>query len=341
MLSFKKKIAELSLSLGFEAIGIAPPKPSSHRQYVNWVQSGYHGEMQYLANRLEERHNPSLLLPGVQSIIVVAKNYLIPKELPLVDYPTGKIARYAWGDDYHDCIKSRLQQICGFITEETHGGHQCRLFVDSSPVMETDMAAQTQIGWKGKNTITVNKQMGQYFVLGGILTTLPLEPDLPHPNLCGTCQRCLLACPTKAFTAPYILDARRCISYLTIEYKGIIPEELRPLIGNRVFGCDSCIEVCPWNRFACTDISNFFNLKEEFQFPDLIDWMGLDEEQFRRLFKNTPVFRIKRKRLLRNVAIALGNTHDLSAIPVLTKALEDKEPLIRIHAEWAIHQIKS
>lgn len=341
MFSIKQRIIEYTLSLGFDSVGIPLLKPSTWLQYAEWIQNGYHGEMAFLANRLEERRDPSLLLPGVQSIILVAKNYYIPEPEILPDRPAGKIARFARGTDYHDGLKIPLQKITKFITEQTQGEHQCRIFVDSSPVMETDLAAQTQIGWKGKNTVLVNKQQGQYFLLGGILTTLPLEADKPHPNLCGTCQQCLSACPVKAFTAPHILDARRCISYLTIEYKGIIPEELRPLIGNRIFGCDACIETCPWNRFAKKDNSIFFHPRKQWNTPDLIEWMGIDNDTFSKLFKGTPVYRIKRKRLLRNIAIALGNSHDQRAIPVLRNAVQEKEPLIQIHADWAIQQIEN
>lgn len=337
----KQQIIQHAHSLGLDAIGFAPPAPRSWAEYSAWLAQGYHGEMHYLARRAEERKDPCQLLPGAQSVILVAKNYRAdnrktPDSSP---NPTGIIAQYSRGNDYHDVMKEKLQKISLFIHEETAEKHKTRIFVDSSPVMEIDLAAQTQLGWKGKNTVLVNPKLGQYFVLAGILTTLPLEPDTPHAPQCGTCTKCLDACPTHAFDAPYKLDARKCISYWTIEFKGIIPENIRPLLGTRIFGCDDCISVCPWNRFARFNETAYFAPRVEFQAPDLIEWMRMDQEGFRTRFKGTPIFRLKRKRLLRNVAIALGNLRDKRALPVLHKARDEEEELIRVHANWAIQEM--
>lgn len=339
----KQSLIDYALSLGFEAVGVCSPTPKTWDQYKKWIDYGYQGTMSYLQHRAKERKDPSLLLTDVQSCILVAKNYKIQCKTSIdqKNSPTGRIAQYAWGMDYHDCIREKLHVICDFIHQKSNGQYQSRVFVDSAPVMETDLAAQTAIGWKGKNTILINPNLGQWFLLGGILTTLPLESDKPHPNHCGKCQRCLDQCPTQAFVAPYILDARKCISYWTIEYKGIIPEKIRPLLGNRIFGCDDCIRVCPWNRFAKTAFVDFFHSRPEFAAVPLIEWMKMDQTMFRVLLKGTPIFRLKRKRFLRNVAIALGNSGNRQAIPVLEKANQDSEELIRIHAEWALQQLRT
>ncbi|MDX9753659.1 MAG: tRNA epoxyqueuosine(34) reductase QueG [bacterium] len=338
----KASLQSLAFRLGFDAIGFAPPTPSTWNAYAAWIQQEYHGTMTYLANRLDERREPGLLLDNVQTVILLAKSYLEeePPGQP-AQGPTGRIARYGWGLDYHDVLRARAQILCDWITSQTLGQHRCRIFVDSSPVMETDLAAQTHIGWKGKNTVLVSPALGQWFLLSGILTTWSLEPDEPTPSHCGRCQRCLDACPTQAFVAPYVLDARKCISYWTIEYKGIIPEDIRPSLGNHIFGCDECIAVCPWNRFAQTAPTQFFHSRPELATVPLIEWMRMDQPTFKSLFHGTPIERLKRKRLLRNVAIALGNSDDPEAIPALRQASQDPEELIRIHATWALHRLLS
>jgi epoxyqueuosine reductase len=332
----KETIRRLAYELGFNAAGFAPPRPTTWEHYKEWIKQNYHGEMGYLARRINERREPSTLLPDVKSVILVAKRYPCPEP----SERSTPMAGYAAREDYHDVFKEKLVAFGQQITETAGGGCQVRPFVDSSPVMETDLAAQTGIGWKGKNTVLVSRSMGQYFLLGGLLTTLPLPPDTPHKPQCGSCTRCLDACPTHAFIAPYLMDARKCISYWTIEYKGVIPEEVRPMLGTHIFGCDDCIAVCPWNRFAVDVSSGFLPTRPELAEPDLLEWMRMDQDTFRTLFKGTPVFRLKRKRLLRNIAIALGNLGDPKAIPVLEQAVRDREELIRVHAEWALERLQ-
>jgi epoxyqueuosine reductase len=295
--------------------------------------------MNYMERGEEKRCDPEKVLPGARSIIVLALNYFQGKEERRSQTAaTGKIARYAWGDDYHELIEAKLEEIDQFL--RGFGGHQ-KCYVDTGPILERDHAAQAGIGWHGKNTMLIDEQLGTWFFLAEILTTLELPPDAPVPDRCGTCVRCIKACPTGAITAPHRLDARRCISYLTIELKGSIPLELRPLIGDRIFGCDDCLDVCPWNRFAQVSHETAFSARPSTVGMTLREYLGLTDEEFRALFRNSPIKRIKRRGLLRNVCVALGNVGSVSDIPALERAAADPEPLVAEHAAWAIDQIRA
>ena len=248
----------------------------------------------------------------------------------------GRIARYAWGDDYHEVMLDRLRPLDDFLRR--HGGEQ-KFYVDTGPVLERDFAAEAGIGWHGKSTMLLDRKLGTWFFLGEILTSLELPPDAPQKAMCGSCTRCITACPTGAITEPNRLDARRCISYLTIELKGSIPLEFRPLIGDRIYGCDTCLDVCPWNRFAAVARESAFAARPATAAMQLRDYLSLDDGQFRALFRGSPIKRIKRRGLLRNVCVALGNVGNRDDLPALEQAARDPEPLIAEHAAWAVAEI--
>jgi epoxyqueuosine reductase len=335
---FKKELIAFARELGFDSCRVAPCAPPPHAaEFRNWLQEGAAGEMSYMGRDEEKRCNPQKVLPGARSVIVVALNYFqgdtIRRSQTLT---TGKIARYAWGDDYHNLIATKLDKIDNFLRQ--FGGRQ-KCYVDTGPILERDYAAQAGIGWHGKSTMLIDPRLGTWFFLGEILTTLELPADSPQRDRCGTCERCITACPTGAITAPHRLDARRCISYLTIELKGSIPLELRPLIGNRIFGCDDCLNACPWNRFAQASRETAFSARRSTTGMELREYLKLNDAEFRSLFRNSPIKRVKRRGFLRNVCIALGNVGDLSDLPALECAAADPEPLIAEHAAWAITRI--
>jgi epoxyqueuosine reductase len=332
----KVHIKAKARELGFDLCGVTSADPPAHEEkFRQWLQDGHHGEMSYMARRVEWRTDLRNVLPGAKSVIVAGMNYGRGARLCA---PTGLIARYARGQDYHEFMGAKLEQLSTFI-RSLGPSVQTKAYVDTGPVLERDLAQRAGIGWIGKHTNLISRDLGNWFFLGEILTTLELEPDRPEREYCGTCTRCITACPTQAIRAPYVLDARRCISYLTIELKGSIPVEFRPLIGNRIFGCDDCLEVCPWNRFA--QIANTLKLERaDLQQPDLIELMGLTEAQFRARFAGTPIARIKRRGLLRNVAVALGNAGGAEAIPVLERAHNEQDPLLQEHAAWALIEIR-
>ena len=289
--------------------------------------------MAWLARGEEKRCDPQQVLAGARSIIVVALNYWQGEpEAPASPAVSGRIARYAWGDDYHDVMLSKLEQLSEFLAEQ--GGRQ-KCYVDTGPILERDHAAEAGIGWHGKSTMLIDPTLGTWFFLAEILTTLELPGDAPQPARCGTCVRCITACPTGAITEAHRLDARRCISYLTIELKGSIPLEFRPLIGDRIYGCDDCLDACPWNRFAVVSREAAFAAGPATRMP-LRDYLGLDEAQFRALFRSSPIKRIKRQGFLRNVCVALGNVGNRLDLPALQRAASDPQPLIAEHAAWAI-----
>jgi epoxyqueuosine reductase len=330
----KAQIKATARALGFDLCGITTADPPPHAgQFLRWLEAGHHGEMAYMARRTDSRANLQHVLPGAKSLIVVGMNYCPRSDQPSV------IARYARGADYHAILLEKLESLA-LSLRQFDESVRSKCYVDTGPVLERDLAQRAGIGWIGKHTNLISRHLGNWFFLGEILTTLALDPDPPEREYCGTCARCIAACPTQAIRAPYVLDARRCISYLTIELRGAIPVELRPLIGSRIFGCDDCLEVCPWNRFAKT--ANTLRLdRGDLHNPDLIEWMGLTEDEFRARFAGTPIARIKRRGLLRNVAVALGNVGDESAIPALQRALGDPEPLVREHAGWAVARIRA
>jgi epoxyqueuosine reductase len=336
----KQQLISFAREIGFDSCRVAACGSAPHAdEFRNWLDEGGHGEMSYMERGEEKRCDPREVLPDASSIVVLAMNYF-QGGTDAGDTPaaTGKIARYAWGDDYHDLIESKLDKIDEFL--RTFGGQQ-KCYVDTGPVLERDHAAQAGIGWHGKSTMLLDERLGTWFFLAEVLTTLELPADKPLPDRCGTCERCIRACPTGAITAPHRLDARRCISYLTIELKGSVPLELRPLIGDRIFGCDDCLDACPWNRFAQISQETAFAARHSTTGMSLRDYLNLDDNEFRALFRNSPIKRIKRRGFLRNVCVALGNVGNASDLPVLDRAAADPEPLIAEHAKWAIHQIRS
>jgi epoxyqueuosine reductase len=321
--------------LGFEVCRVASAeKPPHAEEFRQWLGEEKHGDMAWLARNADRRTDPNLVLPGVRSIVVLGMNYW--QREPAPHAAAGRIARYAWGDDYHDIIEPRLWQLDAWL--QKHGGAQ-RQYVDTGPVLERDIAARAGAGWQGKSTMLIHPKLGTWLFLATILTTLELPPDESSHDHCGKCTRCITACPTGAITAPQKLDARLCISYLTIENKGAIPEALRPLLGDRIYGCDDCLDACPWNRFAQESHEARFAARGFVGMP-LRDFLALDDDAFRALFRGSPIKRIKRPRFLRNVCVALGNTGTADDLPALEIAARDPDPLIAEHAQWAAKRIK-
>jgi epoxyqueuosine reductase len=336
-----------ALALGFNLIGLTPAAPSPRLDaYLRWLEGGLHGTMGYLArpDRLARRRDLNVILPGVRSLIMVGLDYHalnMPAAL-LTDPARGRIAAYAWGLDYHNLMAPRLEALAGWLRQAS--GHEIahRVYVDTGAVLERSHAQLAGLGFIGKNTLLIHPRRGSYFFLGEILTDLAFDVyDTPHAEtMCGTCNRCRAACPTDAFPAPYVLDARRCISYLTIEHKGWIDPALRPLMGNWVMGCDICQEVCPFSRFARpTGESAFLPVSLDRAAPPLLDLLRLDENSFRARFEGSPVLRLKRDRLVRNACIAAGNWGSPSAVPALNDLLHDPSALVRGHAAWALGRI--
>jgi epoxyqueuosine reductase len=337
--TLKQEIIDRAAALGFDSCKVAPAGPPQYgREFQAWLGDGAAGEMEWMTRGAEKRADPQKVLPGARSVIVVALNYFQgdPPAQSLAA-AAGRIARYAWGDDYHELMLLKLEKLSGFLSEQ--GGIQ-KCYVDTGPILERDYAAEAGVGWHGKSTMLIDPNLGTWFFLGEILTTLELPADAPQEPRCGTCQRCIVACPTGAITEPHRLDARRCISYLTIELKGSIPLELRPLIGDRIYGCDDCLDACPWNRFASISREAAFAAGPGIGRP-LRDYLSLDDVAFRALFRRSPIRRIKRRGFLRNVCVALGNVGDHEDLPALQCAACDAEPLIAEHAAWAIDQIEA
>jgi epoxyqueuosine reductase len=349
----KQAIQRRARELGFDACRItsaAPPQTAAH--FENWLSSGCHGEMAYLQRNAAKRVDPDRVLAGARSIVTLAASYAAPAagpakegEYPIYHGPKnlipGVIARYAQHDDYHDVLGLRLKDLTAFVNGLGGPLSRSLWYVDTGPLLERDLAERAGLGFIGKHTNLISRQLGNWFFLAEIITSLELEPDLPEHNRCGSCTRCLAACPTQAITAPFQLDARRCISYLTIELKGPIPVELRPLIGNRIYGCDDCLAACPWNRFARQGQIMRNHTRPDLSTPDLSELLALDEAAFRQRFANTPLLRPKRRGLLRNVCVALGNIRDARALPVLQRAASDSDPLVAEHALWAIGRIQA
>src|SRR6266404_2961116 len=336
----KARLVSFARELGFDSCRVAACNAPAHaNDFREWLRDGAHGEMNYMQRGEEKRCDPQSILPGARSIVVFALNYFQEERMHRRSETAakGRIARYAWGEDYHDVIGTKLNRIDEFLG--SFGGQQ-KCYVDTGPVLERDHAAQGGIGWHGKSTMLIDERLGTWFFLAEVLTTLELPPDKPAPDRCGTCERCIKACPTGAITAPHRLDARRCISYLTIELKGSIPLEFPPLIGNRIFGCDDCLDACPWNRFAQTSREMAFCARPSTTGMSLRDYLKLSDSEFRALFKNSPIKRIKRCGFLRNVCVALGNVGDLSDLPALEHAAADPDPLVAEHAVWAIGRIQ-
>ncbi len=336
----KEKIRAKAQELGFALCGVTPADPLQGAQfYARWVALGYAGAMDYLKRNIDKRADVRALVPGAQSVLCLGMDYWQPTPEVVDDRPRGRFAAYARGDDYHDVIKERLFALWDFMREEIDGDLQGRVYVDTAPVLERELAQRAGLGWWGKNTCLINKRRGSHFFLAEIVSTLELPPDEPATDHCGTCTRCMDACPTDAFPEPYVLDAQRCISYLTIELKESIPRALRKGMGDWVYGCDICQDVCPWNRRAEQASEPAYRSRPGVERPDLIEWMGLDREGFSQTFRRSPAKRPKRRGMLRNVAVALGNSGDARAVPPLIAALQDEEALVRGHAAWGLGQL--
>lgn len=334
---FKALLVQNALDLGFADCRVAAAAPARHRsRYEAWVEQGCHGEMAWMARNVERRGDPRLVLPGARSVVVLAMNYH-QGEHPAVAAAPFRVARYAWNMDYHDLIEKKLRSLDDFLA--THGGVQ-RRYVDTGPVLERDFASEAGLGWGGKSTMQIHRRLGAWFFLAEILTTLELPPDPPARDHCGTCTRCITACPTQAITGPREMDARRCVSYLTIESKSAIPVEFRRAIGNRLYGCDDCLAACPWNKFAQISHEAWFQAREAVFATHPREFLALTDEGFRALFAKSPIKRIKRPAFLRNVCVVLGNIGTPDDLPALEQAALDPHPLIAEHAQWAIAEIR-
>ncbi len=313
--------------------------PLRAERLKSWLSDGYQGSMAWMEVDPERRAEPALLWNETRSVILCGIN-CPPGESPLAvleEPQRGIIAAYAQRRDYHDVIKGKLKELAGFLVSKSGGN--VKVFVDTAPVMEKALASEAGLGWQGKHTVLVSRQFGSWLMLGAIYATAQLTPDEAETDHCGSCSRCLDICPTNAFPAPYQLDARRCISYLTIEFKGHIPNDFRTAIGNRIFGCDDCLAVCPWNKFAQAGREVRLNLKSELANPPLIDLIQLDDAAFRTLFAGTPVKRTGRDRFIRNVLIAAGNSGNTALVPFVARLLDDASPLVRAMAIWALSRL--
>jgi epoxyqueuosine reductase len=331
------RIKSQAHALGFELAGIAPAAPADgFGRLHDWLDRDFAGEMDYMRRHAEARRHPAAVLPEVRSVVMVGMNYSAAVATPPA---AGKVARYARGADYHDVLRRRLNQLLAWVQEQ-RPSCRGRGVVDTAPLLERDFARRAGLGWFGKNTMLLNKRHGSYFFLGALLLDLELRPDPTHEaSHCGTCTACLDACPTQAFAAPGLLDSRRCLSYLTIELKGSVPEGMRPAMSEWLFGCDVCQEVCPWNRKAPPAAEPALRPRPDLIAIDPLELLGLSDEEFRRRFRGTALWRTKRRGLLRNAALILGNRGDPAALPALQKALDDPEPVIREAARWAIARI--
>jgi epoxyqueuosine reductase len=334
------QIRQEALRLGFFKIGISPARPLPRAGHFDrWLEQGMHGAMTYMERQSSKRKDPALVLEKARSIIVAAMNYY-PGDEPDCSALDGRISRYARGEDYHKIVAARLEKLMRFIEAECPGA-QGLYYVDTGPVMEKVWGAETALGWMGKHANLITRGRGSWFFIGVILLSHELEHDLPEKDHCGSCNRCIGACPTGAIVYPYVVDARLCISYLTIELRGSLPRELRPMVGNRIYGCDDCQEVCPWNRFAVTSDEPGLRPRPENRMPLLADLVNITPEQFAGRFHGSAVRRIKRDGFVRNVCVALGNSRGPDAVPHLSRAVLDASPLVRAHAAWALGQIPS
>ncbi len=339
--NIKTALIERAHAYGFDVVGVTRPDavPEAKARLERFLANGEHGDMVWLASTAERRADPSTLWPDVRSVVMLGMNYG-PDEDPLAILARkdrATISTYARGDDYHELIKSRLKQVARWLTE--NAGGDVKVFVDTAAVMEKPLAAKAGLGWQGKHTNMVSREFGSWLFLGSIFTTLDLPADGAVEDSCGSCRACLDICPTAAFPEPYRLDARRCISYLTIEHKGPIPREFRSAIGNRIFGCDDCLAVCPWNKFASQGREAKLTSRETLRAPKLGDLVRLDDAQFRALFAKTSIKRTGRDRFVRNVLIAIGNSGDASLASEAERLLGDASPLVRGAAVWALSRL--
>ncbi len=338
LFSLTARIRREADRLGFFGVGVARAEPVPlSPQFDEWLSQGMHGEMGYMMRQAAKRRNPQLVLEQVKTLLVLAVNYNSGGDLT-EEQLHAKISRYAWGADYHEILSCRLKVLESYIQLEAPGVRTLS-YVDTGPVMEKVWGAQTALGWLGKHANLITRERGSWFFIGVILLDVELEYDVKGRDYCGTCTRCIQSCPTRAIVAPYVVDARLCISYLTIELRGKIPRSLRSLLGNRIYGCDDCQEVCPWNRFAVkTPETSFYARAGRFN-PELAPLVEITPGEFDRRFKHSPIRRAKRDGFVRNVVVALGNSHRVEAIEPLSLALCDDSPLVRAHAVWALQQI--
>jgi epoxyqueuosine reductase len=337
----KTLMAALARHHGFDVVGVTAPDATGQagERLRAFLAQGRHGEMAWLAETMERRADPRVLWPAARSVIMLGMSYA-PANDPLValqDRARGVISAYAKGRDYHDLMKGRLKQVAQSFAHQT--GAEVKVFVDTAPLMEKPLAMAAGLGWQGRHTNLVSRAHGSWLLLAAILTTVELAPDAPESDHCGSCRRCLDICPTAAFPAPYQLDARRCLAYLSIEHKGHIASEFRRPMGNRVFGCDDCLAVCPWNKFAETTREARFHPQAGTDNPPLAELLTLDDAAFRLRFAGTPVKRTGRDRFVRNVLIAAGNSGDSGLLPLVEPLLVDASPLVRAMAIWAIGQL--
>jgi epoxyqueuosine reductase len=337
----EERIRSEASALGFDAVGIAKADlaPETSQRLMSFVELNRHGDMEWLDNRKEQRAHPRSLWPEAKSVVMLGVNYG-PDDDPLEALnrkSAGVISVYAQNRDYHDVVKKRLKRLARFMTAEFGG--DVKVFVDTAPVMEKPLSERAGNGWQGKHTNLVSREFGSWLFLGAVFTTLELSADAPETNHCGSCRNCLDICPTDAFPAPYQLDARRCISYLTIEHKGPIPHEFREAMGNRIYGCDDCLAVCPWNKFARKSSEVSLQPREDLKAPALAELASLDDGAFRKKFSGSPIKRTGRARFLRNVLIAIGNSNDSSLTGIAARLLDDESPLVRGAAVWALYRL--
>ncbi|HET9315837.1 MAG TPA: tRNA epoxyqueuosine(34) reductase QueG [Vicinamibacteria bacterium] len=334
------RVKTLAREAGFDLVGIASADaPPELAAFARWAARGLAGEMGYLTAQVERRSDLRAAFPWARSVVCLGVQYDTPFPYSTeADPQSGWIARYAWGDDYHDVLRAMLERLQAALEKDV-GPLRARAYADTGPIVERVYAAAAGLGAWGKNTCLLHPDHGSWFFLGEAVTDLPLVPDTPRPDMCGTCTACLDACPTGALPAPYELDATRCISYLTIEVKGAIPEDRREGLGRHVFGCDICQDVCPWNRKRRHRGGVSFEAREGLVAPDLARLAGLSDEAFRETFRHSPVKRAKRRGLLRNVAVALGNSGDPARRPILDRLAADEDPLVREHARWALARL--
>jgi epoxyqueuosine reductase len=341
----KADLFALAREEGFDAMGIASADAIPHAapRLHQWIAEGAHGDMEWMPETAARRSSPGNMWPQVRSVLMLGLNYG-PDEDPraaLADRKRGAISVYARGDDYHELIKGKLKRIASRFVPRVGGVDkvQVKVFVDTAPLMEKPLAEAAGLGWQGRHTNLVSREKGSWLLLGAIATDLALPPDAPERDNCGSCRACLDACPTNAFPAPYRIDARRCISYLTIEHKGPIPVELRPLMGNRIYGCDDCLAACPWNKFAEVGREARLAARDENRAPALAELARLDDAAFRTRFSKSPIKRTGRVRFLRNVLIAIGNSGDPALVPEAERLLADEHPLVRGAAVWALARL--
>lgn len=344
MNSLTQKLKDYAHAQGCDLVGVAPVAPFKELDfYPQWLEKGYAAEMDYLKRQLPKRLDPRQILPEAQSVVVIGVNYHTPHPLSIdvEDHTRGWISRYAWGDDYHDVLADKLQKLHRFLEREVGAKYEGRYYVDTGPVLDRVFAKYAGLGWFGKNTNLLNQKIGSWFFIGELITNLVLEIDAPPPDRCGTCRRCLDACPTQAFVAPYVLDSNRCISYLTIEQRGAIAQELRPEMTRHVFGCDICQDVCPWNRKAPFTSDAAFAPRGHAVAPQLAELVEMDESAFRERFKSSPIKRAKWRGFMRNVFIAMGNSGRAQYRKALARFQQHADGVLAETAQWALHRLQT